>query len=377
MNPEPSYIVVRDHQVVGTLQPGGDVELPDDLLSQWRAAREDIQQFAEALPSDCLLMRLTAPDDHPDFHIDLGTSVDRRLYYLFHQGEIVGVLDALFLAGEFAHIRNETETLAQLPSELRQLWQDKDGDLSAVLQALEDDFRRFNYLEALPDETPEALAAEMASDQAEIKLHWERGLQMRDRFLFLRALRELEISAALCDKYAMVNLLAELCNEMGNILVAFDDYEAAAEVMEEGLAYGSTDVVSNIRLLTNLSQAYELAGKPKRALETIERALHDIPENIYDSLLAGLYSQAASLYNHEGNYERAIQLYKLAAYLADNSQAVSTAERAMFHNNLGSAYMEHGELKLALEQFEKAVTLQPDEPGYQENLEACQERLGE
>lgn len=375
MIPEPNYIIVRNHLVVGTLQPGGDIDLPDELLSQWRASREDIQQFANNLPADCQLMKLSSSDDPDALRIDVGTSVDRRLYYLFHQGEIVGVFDALFLAGEYAHIRNETETLAQLPSDLSQLWQEKSGDLNAVLQSIEDDYRRFNYLEALPDETPEALAAEMASDEAEIKLHWERGLRMRDQFLFLRALRELEVAAALCDKYAMVNLLAELCNEMGNILIAFDDHDAAIEVMEEGLAYGSTDVVSNIRLLTNLSQAYELAGKAKKALETIEKALQDIPENIYDSLLAGLYSQAASMYNHAGNYDRAIQLYKLAAYLADNSQAVSTAERAMFHNNLGSAYLEHGELKLALEQFERAVTLQPDEPGYQENLEACQERL--
>ncbi|MEB3284084.1 MAG: hypothetical protein VKN33_02200 [Candidatus Sericytochromatia bacterium] len=343
----------------------------------WRSAGQNIQAFLDALPEHYQIIVLTSLQAGDESTVEIGTAVDRRLYYLLHQGDLVGVLDTLFIAGEFVHLLDEADVVDQLPEELSQLWRDKEGDLNAFLQAMEDELRRFNYLEALPDETPEALAAEMASDRAEIKLHWERGLQMRDRFLFLRALRELEVAASLCDKYAMVNLLAELCNEMGNIFIAFEDYDAATEVMEEGLMYRSTDVVSNIRLRTNLSQAYELAGKPKKALETIEQALQDIPENIYDSLLAGLYGQAASLYNQEGNYERAIQLHKLAAYLADNSQAVSTAERAMLHNNLGSAYLEHGELKLAIEQFELAVTLQPDELTYQDNLGHVRERMNE
>jgi Flp pilus assembly protein TadD len=49
----------------------------------------------------------------------------------------------------------------------------------------------------------------------------------------------------------------------------------------------------------------------------------------------------------------------------------------MFHNNLGSAYLERGELPLAKEQFEKAVALQPEEMGYQGNLEHCQELMDE
>lgn len=377
MTQKPNYLIVRDQHVVGTLPFGGPPELPEELISVWRSAGQNIQAFLDALPEHYQIIVLTSLQAGDESTVEIGTAVDRRLYYLLHQGDLVGVLDTLFIAGEFVHLLDEADVVDQLPEELSQLWRDKEGDLNAFLQAMEDELRRFNYLEALPDETPEALAAEMASDRAEIKLHWERGLQMRDRFLFLRALRELEVAASLCDKYAMVNLLAELCNEMGNIFIAFEDYDAATEVMEEGLMYRSTDVVSNIRLRTNLSQAYELAGKPKKALETIEQALQDIPENIYDSLLAGLYGQAASLYNQEGNYERAIQLHKLAAYLADNSQAVSTAERAMLHNNLGSAYLEHGELKLAIEQFELAVTLQPDELTYQDNLGHVRERMNE
>ncbi|MEB3330385.1 MAG: tetratricopeptide repeat protein, partial [Candidatus Sericytochromatia bacterium] len=137
------------------------------------------------------------------------------------------------------------------------------------------------------------------------------------------------------------------------------------------LAYDTSDVVSRARLLTNLSQALDLAGKRKRALEVIEAALADIPADIDDSLLAGLYSQAASLYNQDGGYEKAIQFYKLAAYLADNSSTVSDAEKAMFHNNLGMAYHEHQEHALALEQLRRAVALQPGDALYQENLARC------
>ena len=47
----------------------------------------------------------------------------------------------------------------------------------------------------------------------------------------------------------------------------------------------------------------------------------------------------------------------------------------MFHNNLGMAYLEHGELPLALEELKKAVALQADDPFYQETLARCYERM--
>ncbi|MEB3196268.1 MAG: tetratricopeptide repeat protein [Candidatus Sericytochromatia bacterium] len=371
MKQEASFLLLRDLRVVATLHPGLDAVLPDDLADLWEACERDPAAFAAELPDPFSLVEVkgTLPGEET---LEGGEqALERRWFYLFHNGEVVGLLDAFFSEGEFAFLLNEHHSLARMPEPLAALWRSQNGDLSAFLQVLENDERRYNYMEALPDESEEAIAAEFASDRAEIALHWERGLAMRDRYLFLRALRELEVAAALCDKYAMVNLLAELCNEMGNILIAFEDYDAAVEVMEEGLAYESSDVVCHIRLLTNLSQAYELAGKRKKALDTIETALRNIPENIYDSLLAGLYSQAASLYNHDGNYERAIQLFKLASYLADNSSTVSVPERAMFHNNLGMAYLEHGDRQLALEQLRQAVDLQPDESVYQENLARC------
>ena len=370
VQPERKYLLLRDQQVIGFIRPDKPVELPPKEAAMWEACDRDVDRFALTLPAEYMLVEVDpAPEDENAFTGE--NLLDRRKYYLFHNGEIVGMLDVAFNNGEFAYLIEEEATVGNLPEPLADFWREKRGDLSAFLVGLEEEERRFNYLEALADESDEDLAKEMASDRAEISLHWERGLAMRDRFLFLRALRELEIAAALCDKYAMVNFLAELCNEMGNIYIAFEDYEAATEVLEEGLSYDPSDVVCKVRILTNLSQAYDLAGKRKKAIEKVEEALADIPSEIYDSLLAGLYSQAASLYNQEGNYDRAIQLYKLAAYLADNSTTVSDPERAMFHNNLGMAYLEHKDHGLALEQLKKAVELQPHDPFYQENLARC------
>lgn len=370
------FLLMRDQQVVGFIRPGHQVELPATELALWEASEEDIDRFAARLAPGYMLVEVDPATDGDNLVFTGENLLDRRKYYLFHNGEVIGLLDAVFTNGEYAYLVDEDETIARLPEPLADFWAAKKGDLGQFLLGLEEEERRYNYLETLGDEREEDLEAEYASDRAEITLHWERGLAMRDRFLFLRALRELEIAAALCDKYAMVNFLAELCNEMGNIYIAFEDYDAAVEVLEEGLTYDPSDVVCKVRLLTNVSQAYDLAGKRKKAIEKVEQALSDIPPDIYDSLLAGVYSQAASLYNQEGNYEKAIQLYKLAAYLADHSKSVSDQEKAMFHNNLGMAYLEHKELRDALEQLKKAVELQPHDPFYQENLARCYDEMG-
>lgn len=369
------FLLMRDQEVVGFIRPGHQVELPPTEKALWEASDQDLDRFAAQLSAGYTLVEVDPTDDGDNLVFTGENLLDRRKYYMFHNGDIVGVLDAVFTNGEFAYLVDEEVTVANLPDALSEYWTSKKGDLGQFLLGLEEEERRFNYLEAMGDETEDDLSDEILSDRAEIQLHWERGLAMRDRFLFLRALRELEIAAALCDKYAMVNFLAELCNEMGNIYIAFEDYEAAVEVLEEGLSYDPTDVVCKTRLLTNSSQAYDLAGKRKKAIEKIEQALSDIPPDIYDSLLAGVYSQAASLYNQEGNFERAIQLYKLAAYLADNSTTVSDQEKAMFHNNLGMAYLEHKDLATALEQLKKAVELQPHDPFYQENLARCYDEM--
>jgi tetratricopeptide (TPR) repeat protein len=369
-------LLLRGQEVVGFVRPHDRAELPPGEAAIWKDCGEDIDAFAASLGPDYTILEVSS-DEHASGmrFAEGGEPADQRRYYLFHNGEVVGAIDAIFRNGEFAFVAEEEETIANLPDGLQELWRAKRGDLGVFLQAMEEEERRYNYLESLPEETHAELIREMEVDRSEISLHWERGLAMRDKYLFLRALRELEIAAALCDKYAMIDFLAELCNEMGNIYIAFEDYDAAVEVLEEGLGYQAYDVVSRVRLLTNLSQAYDLAGKRKRALEKVEEALAIIPPDIYDSLLAGVYSQAASLYNQEGNFERAIQLYKLATYLADNSDTVSDVEKAMFANNLGMAYLEHDEPQLALEQLKKAVSLQPEDTFYQENLARCYERL--
>lgn len=365
------YLLLRGQEIVGILRPEGESELPEPLADAWLASEGDIERFAEALEDGYTIVEVDPSEAGSQLVFTGDQTLDRRKYYLFHNGEVVGVLEAIFRQGDFVGLLEEEEAVSQLPEPLADLWREKDGDLGIFLVALEEEERRYNYLEALADEEIEDLARELEVDRQEISLHWERGLAARDRFLFLRALRELEIAAALCDKYAMVDFLAELCNEMGNIYIAFEDFDAAVEVLEEGLSYDPHDLVCRVRLLTNVSQAYDLAGKRKKAIEKVEEALKIIPPEIYDSLLAGVYSQAASLYNQEGNYEKAIQLYKLASYLADNSASVSDQEKAMFHNNLGMAYLEHKDYATALEQLQKAVELQPADPYYQENLARC------
>ncbi|MEB3328921.1 MAG: hypothetical protein VKQ33_06780, partial [Candidatus Sericytochromatia bacterium] len=219
MTHDRKFLLLHDQEVVGYVRPGEAVSLPTDLHAAWEASGEDLTRFEAALPAGYALVEVETTSQPAEVVYTPEHAMERRFYYLFRNGDIVGVLDAVFVEGEFSHLLREQEVLEGLPDGLRALWSSKQGDLGGFLSALEEEERRFNYLEALPEEPEEELATEMQADREAIARHWERGLKARDRFLFVRALRELEMAAALWDKYAMVDLLAELCNEMGNIFV--------------------------------------------------------------------------------------------------------------------------------------------------------------
>lgn len=366
-----TFWIVQDRALVGVIADA-QAALPESLVGVWEKAEGDLDAFEAGLPEGYQLVPVT-PEQAAEAFAQLG---ERRIYYVFANGKIEAVLDALFEQGEFVRLLNDEGT-AGWSEALQGRWAEAEGDFNAFLQGIENELGRYATLEASPEETAAEIEAELEADRELIAKHWDRAVAASGRGLMLRALREYEIAVPYCLKYALSDLLAEIANEMGSVYLAMEDFEAACETLEEGLTYQPSDPTARVRLHTNASQAYELAGKRREALEHIEEALRGISDaDIYDSLLAGVYSQAANLNNQAGDYERAISLYKLAVYLSDNSKTMADAEKALFHNNLGLAYLEHDDGENALVQLKRAVELQPDDTLYRDNLARAEERFG-
>ena len=200
---------------------------PPDEAAIWRAHDPDIDAFSIALGDDYQIVEVAGETDSESPHFAAGGGpIDARRYYLFHNGEVVGALDAMFLNGEFDYVMQEEAAVGQMPEGLQALWREKRGDLSA--------FRRPWKIRTAASTTwsrcprsPRASSCRRWRSTAPRSLHWERGLAMRDRYCSCAPCASWRWPRPCADKYAMIDFLAELCNEMGNIYIAFEDYDAA------------------------------------------------------------------------------------------------------------------------------------------------------
>jgi tetratricopeptide (TPR) repeat protein len=363
-----AYVLLQEQRYVGCLRLGARIELPEAERAVWEASGGDLATFRSLLGASYELVSFSALNQRVPTGILAQRYDDARRYFFLHRGMVEGYFDAAFDAGEFSGMVGGDDVINQWPDPLQQLWREAGGELADFLLAIEASGKGYYYVEALIEDTVDALQQELALDRQELQRHWDLALAARDRHLFLRALEELQIASAIANKHGLSDIMTELFNEMGNLYITFEDYPSAIEAFEEGLACEPEDVVRRVRLLTNLSQAYDLSDQPSRAIEAVETALKLIPADIYDGLLAGVYSQAATLYGEQGDHERAVQLYQLAAYLADNVPDMSDAERAMFHNNLAMAHLDRGNHDAALLQMQRCLQLDSNEHFYWGNL---------
>lgn len=125
----------------------------------------------------------------------------------------------------------------------------------------------------------------------------------------------------------------------------------------------TTPPESSPNLNTRLAQVAEQSGNRAGAIESYRRALKQDPKHL-DALLG-----FARLYDREGDFETALNLYLQAAAVAP--------ENASVHNDLGLCFARQGRLEEASRSLTKAVALNPAGQLYRNNLATVQVELRE
>ncbi len=131
---------------------------------------------------------------------------------------------------------------------------------------------------------------------------------------------------------------------LGKVYRLQDKFEKAIALYEEGLKIEGNEF--DVGLLNNLTVAYRLAKKFDKAELTARRVLSRTKDN------ADAYKNLALIYFDQGNY-------RLAEFISANAKKLDDKDPGVY-NNLGLIYLKLDEKRLALAQFQKAVTLNKD-----------------
>lgn len=129
---------------------------------------------------------------------------------------------------------------------------------------------------------------------------------------------------------------------LGRVYRLQDKFAEAIALYEEALKDNEFDVELN----NNLTVAYRLAKNYTKAEETARRVLSRTKDN------PDAYKNLALIYFDQGNY-------RLAEFISANAKKLDDKDPGVY-NNLGLIYLKLDEKRLALAQFQKAVTLNKD-----------------
>lgn len=129
---------------------------------------------------------------------------------------------------------------------------------------------------------------------------------------------------------------------LGRVYRLQDKFPEATALYEEALKENEFDVELN----NNLTVAYRLAKNYAKAEETARRVLSRTKDN------PDAYKNLALIYFDQGNY-------RLAEFISANARKLDDKDPGVY-NNLGLIYLKLDEKRLALAQFQKAVTLNKD-----------------
>jgi tetratricopeptide (TPR) repeat protein len=131
---------------------------------------------------------------------------------------------------------------------------------------------------------------------------------------------------------------------LGRVYRQQDKFDAAIGLYEGALKDPANEY--DVELNNNLTVAYRLAKKYKEAEATARKVLARTKDN------PDAYKNLALIYFDQGNY-------RLAEFISANARKLDDKDPGVY-NNLGLIYLKLDERRLALGQFQKAVSLNKD-----------------
>ncbi|MFM7794367.1 MAG: tetratricopeptide repeat protein, partial [Microcystis panniformis] len=183
------------------------------------------------------------------------------------------------------------------------------------------------------------------------------------------------------------NAKADIWIERGGQLWRLFRYEEAIKAFDEAIKQNDPDNVYLAWYGKGLALGY--LGKYQTAIEALQQAINTLPKgedlkNFHSSIL----QQQSVVYRFLENYEQALTVINQAISLVPNNpnhynekssvlsrlkrydeglaaitQAIDLAPRAVWYGNRGNLYREQQKYKLALDDYNKAIELNPNHAG--------------
>lgn len=278
------------------------------------------------------------------------------------------------------------------------------GDDEEALKRLADDLQALSsgfeeQLEAL--KTDDAGIIGLFDYARTLKSGDDPSLEFIQSYLLGKLALEAEYSETALEFYKFAISMrneppALLYTEIGGHLLDSEHYDEAIQLLNEALESPANSLQSDRwRFLFFLSYGYEFLGETEKALETVEQAINNAPEQI----LGRLEYQKAWVYYHARNWEKALEEFNhVIASHADNTDLVqdsqfrisniyvelgdsakgesvledllkSDPENTQANNDLGYLWADQGKnLEKAKGMIEKALEAEPENPAYLDSL---------
>ena len=228
-------------------------------------------------------------------------------------------------------------------------------------------------------------------------LNYEKALRLKPKNQNLRCKRAWVLLAGNFNDEAAIEFKTVLAKDkksaaaregLGQACFQMKRYDEAREQFKQAIALDARRWRSH----NFLGIIYNHAGDHARAIEEFKAALAVQPDSgiLYNNLgmaytLTGNYAEAMTAFNRAYELgaprEKALNNFGLALAKTGNVSGarevfVEAGDEARAYNNLGCVYLAQGDYANALQFFEKAVNLSPDDAGTAEkNLKKCRREM--
>lgn len=154
---------------------------------------------------------------------------------------------------------------------------------------------------------------------------------------------------------------ADAYQELGQNLMQFDDYAAAAEVFQEASQSNKAELAQQKpNFLFLLSQAREMNGETAAALEALREARQMLPDQPL------LHYQEAWVYYHSRQWDEAINRFKEIIEKYKQPEFKSIVRRSQY--SLSNIYVQQGDIRKGEEVLEQVFAIEPDDPSVNNDL---------
>lgn len=184
------------------------------------------------------------------------------------------------------------------------------------------------------------------------------AIAQRDKFTRARTLMEAHLANHPDDVY--------ICNKLGALYGSAGNWGKSRDLLEQGLATGSSDPSTMYELHYHLGLAYRAAGLAAIAIDHYQKALaQPVPE----VLKVGAHINLGSLLQARKDYRGASAQFEQVIQIAP--------EFALAYFNLGIVKRSQGDLLGAVAAYEQAIALDPNYAAAHQNLGVALFKLGQ